>query len=240
VSYCVENDGVNLQAVVFDFDGLIVDTEWPIYSTALAAFTELGHELPLQTWATIVGLAEGEGGWYDSLCQRLGVDLARADFDRVYRAQDRSDRDRLPVLPGVVELLDALDQAGVGAGIASSSEVAWLERHLGRLGLLDRFDVLAGADRVGGVGKPAPDSYLFACRELGAEPRKSVALEDSAHGVAAARAAHMAVVAVPSRITRYTSLVDADLVVDDLTALSVADLDGLVARHRQAEGAADD
>lgn len=219
---------MDLEAVVFDFDGLIVDTEWPIYTTAVAVFGEFGHELPLETWATIVGLAEGEGGWYDTLCSRLEVDLARADYDRAYRAQDRSDRDRLPTLPGVVELLDALAEAGVPAGIASSSEVMWLERHLRRLGLLDKFGVLAGVDRVGGAGKPAPDSYLLACRELGADPARSIALEDSAHGVAAAHAAGMKVVAVPSRITRFTSLDEADLVVDTLTNLSLADLEALV------------
>lgn len=219
---------MQLQAVVFDFDGLIVDTEWPIYVSAVAAMTELGHELPIESWAMIVGLAEGEGGWYDTLCERLGLDLARADFDRVYMAQDRSDRDSLPLLPGVIELLDALDGAGVPAGIASSSEVRWLERHLDRLGLLDRFAVLASVDRVGGVGKPAPDSYLYACRALGAEPHRSVALEDSAHGVAAAKAAGMAVVAVPSRITRHMTLTDADLIVDSLTELDLAALDRLV------------
>jgi HAD superfamily hydrolase (TIGR01509 family) len=207
-----------------------VDTEWPIYTAAVGAFAELGHELPLETWATIVGLAEGEGGWYDTLTARLGVELARSDFDRAYQVQDRTDRDSLPALPGVVGLLDALDEAGVPAGIASSSEVRWLDRHLRRLGLLDRFAVLAGVDAVGGVGKPAPDSYLFACRALGALPERSVALEDSAHGVAAATAAGMAVVAVPSRITQHTSLVAADLVVPSLTDLSVDMLDRLVAR----------
>ncbi len=224
---------MDLQAVVFDFDGLIVDTEWPIYTAATAAFAELGHELPLETWATIVGLAEGRGGWFDTLNERLGLDVPRDEFDRAYYAQDRSDRDRLPVLPGIVGLLDALDEAGVPAGIASSSEVGWLERHLRRLGLLGRFEVLAGADRVGGVGKPAPDSYLLACRELGADPSRSVALEDSAHGVAAARAAGMAVVAVPSRITRFTSLSDADLVVGSITELSVDVLDGLLVLSKQ-------
>ena len=134
----------------------------------------------------------------------------------------------MPALPGVTELLDELGAAGVPAGVASSSEVAWLERHLGRLGLLDRFAVLAGVDRVGGVGKPAPDVYHLACAELEAEPARSVALEDSGHGVAAARAAGMAVVAVPSRITRFTSLTDADLVVDSMSAVSLDALDALV------------
>ena len=217
-----------LQAVVFDFDGLIVDTEWPIYQSALAAFAELGHELPLEQWATIVGLAEGAGGWYDTLCDRLGIAVERSDFNRVYARQDRSGRDALPALPGVVELLDELAAAGIPAAVASSSEVAWLERHLGRLGLLDRFAVLAGVDRVGGVGKPAPDVYRFACAELRARPASSVALEDSAHGVAAARAAGLAVVAVPSRITRFTSLTDADRVIDSLADITVDDLEALI------------
>lgn len=224
--------GLHLQAVVFDFDGLIVDTEWPIYETSAATFAELGHELPLERWAAIVGLSDGESGWYDVLSEQMGLTVPRAEFDERYFAQDRSNRDTLPVLPGVVDLLDGLDAAGVPAGIASSSSVEWLERHLGRLGLLDRFQVLAGVDRVGGVGKPAPDSYLLACAELDADPARSVALEDSAHGMAAALAAGMVAVAVPTRITRFTSFDGAHRVVETLAGLTVGDLDQLVAGHR--------
>ena len=113
-------------------------------------------------------------------------------------------------------LVDSLLAAGVPIGVASSSSLEWLDRHLGRLGLRSRFGAVIGADLVGGVGKPAPDVYLRACADLGADPAQSVALEDSAHGVASAKAAGMTAVAVPSRITRFNDFTQADLVVDSV------------------------
>ncbi len=220
-----------LGAVVFDFDGLILDTEWVIYETAAAAFAQLGHRLDLEDWCAIVGLAEGDGGWYDQLCQRLGIELARAEYDAAYLAQDRSNRDHLEPLPGVVELLEEVVAAGVPAGIASSSDRSWIERHLGRLGLLDRFAAIAGVDLVNGVGKPAPDVYLAACRQLDVEPARAVALEDSTHGIDAAKAAGLAVVAVPNRITRHAALDHADRVVDSLERVGLDDLRTLVAER---------
>jgi HAD superfamily hydrolase (TIGR01509 family) len=128
----------------------------------------------------------------------------------------------------VATLVDSLHVAGVPLGIASSSSRAWLERHTSRLGVATRFGTMVGADLVGGVGKPAPDVYLRACADLGADPARSVAIEDSAHGVAAAAAAGMAVVAVPSRITRHNDLGQADLLVDSVERLTLADLGTLV------------
>jgi putative hydrolase of the HAD superfamily len=222
---------VTLAAVVFDFDGLIIDSEWVIFESARAAFAVHGHELTVEAWATIVGLGdEDEELMWATLVGAMGIEgFAMATFSPTYQAQDRSDRDTLPLLPGVEVLVDTLTAARVPIGVASSSSVAWLERHLDRLGLLHRFGTLVGADVVGGVGKPAPDVYLRACADLGADPCASVALEDSGHGIAAAKAAGMAAVAVPSRITRHNDLTHADLVVGTLEALSLTDLEALVA-----------
>ena len=213
---------MTLQAVVFDFDGLIIDSEWLIFETARAAFAAHGHELTMEAWAGKIGTNDSaDDRWWDVLCAACGVEgFAKADFDAAYRAQPREGRDELPVLPGVVELIDALHDAGIPAGVASSSSRGWLHRHLDRLGLLDRFGAVVGADAVGGVGKPAPDVYLKACAELGADPVASVAIEDSAHGVSAAKAAGMVAVAVPSELTCVNDFSQADLV-----AGSVADLD---------------
>ena len=222
---------MTLEAVVFDFDGLIIDSEWVIYESAVEAFALHGHELSVEAWSTVVGTNDTDdpGGW-DRLCGRLGVTFDRADYEAAYEAQDRSNRDTLPLLPGVQELVEELAAAGVAMAIASSSSRSWLDRHIGRLGLESRFGTLVGADMVGGVGKPAPDVYLRACADIGADPRRAVALEDSAHGVAAARAAGLATVAVPSRITSYHDLSGADLVVDSLLDLHLADLTVLVHR----------
>lgn len=216
--------------MVFDFDGLIIDSEWVIFETAVAAFADHGHRLTMEAWATIVGTNdEHHPDRWASLCAACGVEgFDRADFEATYDAQDRSNRDALPALPGVRELVDELTVAGVPLGIASSSNRGWLDRHVHRLGLADRFATLVGADLVGGVGKPAPDVYLKACADLGADPTRSVALEDSAHGATAAKAAGMAVVAVPSRITRHNDFSHADLCVESLTELDLARVAALV------------
>ena len=220
---------MTLDAVVFDFDGLIIDSEWVIFESAQAAFAVHGHDLTVEAWSTIVGLGDDDDElMWATLVGAMGIDgFEMATFSSTYRAQDRSSRDHLPPLPGVEVLVDSLTAARVPIGVASSSSVAWLERHLDRVGLLHRFATLVGADLVGGVGKPAPDVYLRACADLGADPTRSVALEDSAHGVAAAKAAGMAAVAVPSRITRHNDLSHADLVVGSLADVSFADLESL-------------
>lgn len=226
---------MTLDAVVFDFDGLIIDSEWAIYETARAAFTVHGHDLTVEAWATIVGLGDDDDdrSWA-LLLGAMGIEhLDRAAFSATHAAQDRASRDSMPALPGVEVLIDSLGAAGVPLGVASSSSLAWLERHLGRLGLLARFDTLVGADVVGGIGKPAPDVYLRACADLGADPAASVALEDSAHGVAAAKAAGMAAVAVPSRITRFNDFSAADLVVTSLEHVTVPGLASLVEPARR-------
>jgi putative hydrolase of the HAD superfamily len=220
---------VSLEAVVFDFDGLVIDSEWVIYESAVAAFAEHGHTLTLEAWATIVGTSDEAGKW-ERLCAVVGAeDLTREAYEASYEAQDRSNRDTLPPLPGVVALADALLDAGVPMAIASSSPVEWLVRHIDRLDLARHFPVLVGVDVVGGVGKPAPDVYLRACADLGADPRRAVALEDSVHGLTAAHAAGMAVVAVPGRVTASHDVSAAELVVGSLEDVTVADLAALVA-----------
>ena len=222
---------MTLEAVVFDFDGLIIDSEWVIFESAAAAFATHGHDLPVEAWATIVGTSErDERSKWQELCTACGIadPFDRADFEAAYDAQDRSNRDTLPAMPGVVALVEALVAEGVALAIASSSSRAWLDRHVARLGLDSAFTVLVGADMVGGIGKPAPDVYRRACLDLGADPRRAVALEDSEHGITAAHAAGMTAVAVPGRVTRSHDFSAADLVVASLEDVSVADLAGLV------------
>ncbi len=226
---------MSLEAVVFDFDGLMMDSEWVIFESAQAAFTEHGHVLTEEAWAGKVGTNdEDDPTWWDRLCEATGVvGFERDLFEAAFRDSEARDALRasmltLPVLPGAEVLVDSLTAAGIPLGVASSSSTGWLEHNLERFGLLSRFTTLAGAARVGGVGKPAPDVYLLACADLGADPTCSVALEDSAHGATAAKAAGMRAVAVPSRITQHNDFAHVDLVVGSLAELTVADLEGLV------------
>jgi HAD superfamily hydrolase (TIGR01509 family) len=226
---------MTLDAVIFDFDGLIFDSETPIYRASAAALAEMGHAgLTEAQWSVCIGLGEDDS--WAALCTAIGAELDRDDFEARYHAQDRAWRETLPPLPGVEDLLAALAEAGVPCGVASSSSCAWVEGNLERLGLLHRFAVVAGRDRVGGRSKPAPDSYLYAVAELGADPDRTVALEDSAPGIAAAQAAGLTVVAVPSAITIHTDLSAADHTVTDLTHLTIADLERLVEVARSGRG----
>lgn len=222
-------------AVVLDFDGLLMDSEWVIYESARAAFQAHGHELGVQAWATVVGINDDHHDtWWDELCAAAGVrGFTRAEFDALHedgpgREARRAAMLDLPLLPGAAALIDGLATAGVPLAVASSSSTGWLERNLERLRVRHRFGPLVGSDQVGGVGKPAPDVYLRACAELGADPRRSVAVEDSAHGVTAAKAAGMLAVAVPSRITRHNDFAHADLVVESLEHVTLPDLAALV------------
>lgn len=221
---------MTLQGVVFDFDGLIIDSEWVIFESAAAAFAAHGHVLAVEAWAAVVGTNErDERAQWHQLCAACGIEaFSREVFDAAYEAQDQSNRDSLPLLPGVRELADALSAAGVALGIASSSSRSWLDRHVGRLGIDVHFTAMVGADMVGGRGKPAPDVYLRACADLGVDPRRCAALEDSRHGIAAASAAGLATVAVPGRVTRSHDFSQADLVVASLLDVDVPTLTALI------------
>jgi len=202
------------KAVVFDFDGLILDTEWPIYETVAATFAEYEVALAVEDWVEVVGVADDAGDWFARVCGRAGAVIDQAEFERRYRARDRSARDHLQPLPGVVELIDDILAAGLPLAIASSSSSEWVIRHLERVGLNDRFAAVRGFDHTG-VGKPAPDVYLAACAALAVDPADALAIEDSPPGIAAAKAAGLCCVAVPNRITRHSRFDHADAVLED-------------------------
>lgn len=217
-----------LQAVVFDFDGLLVDSETSIYELSAAVLREMGHDLTIEQWAAMLGRGP-EDSWKE-LCRMVGTDLDRAEYERLSEAQDRSAHESLPLLPGAWELFDALDAAGVPFGVASSSSARWVVGHLTRLGVIDRFTTAATRDRVGGRSKPAPDAYLLACADIGADPALAVAIEDSAPGIAAGLAAGMRVLSVPSHITAHTDLSAAHASVAGLPDITIDLLESLVER----------
>lgn len=217
---------MSLRALVFDFDGLILDTEWPEVVSITEAFEAHGHRVGIEWFQERVGTLSGD--WVDDLETAIGrtVDRDAVRAERLERHHALIDAE--DARPGIVDLIDAAHAAGVGLAVASSSQVPWLDRHLTRLGLHGRFDALVGRDVVGGIAKPAPDVYLAAVAALGVAATEAVALEDSPHGVAAATAAGLACVAIPNRITAGGDFSAADLVVDSASALTLDTLRALV------------
>ncbi|HKF76602.1 MAG TPA: HAD-IA family hydrolase, partial [Candidatus Dormibacteraeota bacterium] len=203
-----------IRGLVFDFDGLILDTEVPVYRTWAEVYERHGEQLSLDFWTTIIGQG---GDRFDAIAElerRLG---RRLDAELI-RARRRARQDELvaelAVLPGVREWRDEAFAAGVRLGVASSSARAWVVGHLERLGL-DGWDCVRCREDVGRA-KPAPDLYLAVLECMGVGAREAVAVEDSWAGVEAAKTAGVYCVAVPSTLTASHDLSRADLVVRSL------------------------
>ena len=211
-----------IKAFVFDFDGLILDTEEPVYRSWLEVYQAHGQELPFDRWIQIVGSSTATFDPKGHLEQRLGRALAQEVLDR--RIERRTALVRAqPILPGVVELIDSAREAGLRVGVASSSTRQWVNGHLERLGILERFDCVRCRDDVALV-KPAPDLYLAVVECLGVAPSEALAIEDSPNGIAAAKAAGLRCVAVPNVITGGLDLSHADVILPTLEGVTPADL----------------
>jgi len=209
-------------AVVFDFDGLMLDTEWTGYESTNEVFRAHGEELSLELWTSFIGTTD-HPHWSEILGEQLGeqVDIERwqpwRNADGLERAR------RLELLEGVGELMDALMAEQVPMAVASSSRGSWVRTHLGDRALLDRFAVVCTGDDVERT-KPDPALYTLACERLGVDPTRSVALEDSVIGVRAAKAAGMVAVAVPGHMTAHMDFGEADRVVSSCSELTPAGL----------------
>lgn len=206
--------------LILDFDGTVVDTEEPLYRSWAELWAEHGHALTLSEWQNIIG-TDGVFDPWAELERRVDRPLDPGLQDR-----RRARRDALQALenlrPGVTEWLDASEDLGVPVGIASSSSADWVEAHLESLGLRHRFACLVCRDD-GIPPKPDPTSYRLACERLDAEPSRSVAVEDSPHGVAAAMTAGLFTVAVPHGLTADLDVSSAHIVVDSLEELTLRD-----------------
>src|SRR5262245_35206638 len=213
---------MNIEALVFDFDGLILDTELPIYAAWCALFEDHGARPPtVEEWGAEIGTVNGLD-LHGLLVERATrpVDLTEADVWR------RGHRDLLlaeqQARPGVADWVAEADAAGLGVAIASSSEDEWVLPLLERIGLDARFGCVVTA---GGTlrPKPAPDTYVEACARLGVDAVHALAVEDSPHGIAAAKAAGLRCVAVPHALTEMLDLSAADLRLASLAECSLSE-----------------
>jgi HAD superfamily hydrolase (TIGR01509 family) len=228
-----------IEAVVFDFDGLIFDSETHEYETVRDLLAEHGVELPLEVWGTCVGR---EAGFFDPYAYLEECSGRRVDRQALAELRTRRFWERIQgegPIPGVEEALRAARALGLRVGLASSSERAWVEGQLRRLGLLHYFDCVRTADDVERA-KPEPDLYLSVLRCLGVSPRRAVAFEDSPNGALAARRAGLYCVVVPNRVTAALEFGEHDLRLESLLQAELADLLARVAAlNRDGAGGGD-
>ncbi|MBC8064350.1 MAG: YqcC family protein [Chlorobia bacterium] len=211
-----------LRAIIFDFDGLILDTETPEVRAWQKVFRSRGAEFPDSWWIHAIGRGADQiqESPIEVLERQLGYPCERMLVMSEYESLRLADIEASPVLPGITELIQAALAEGVKLGVASSSKHAWVDRHLGRIGLLDSFGAILCADDVQNA-KPFSDLYVAACARLGVAPSEAIALEDSPNGIKAAKAAGLVCVAIPNACTVRLSLSDADHQVDTATDLDL-------------------
>jgi HAD superfamily hydrolase (TIGR01509 family) len=215
---------MTIRGLLFDFDGLLVDTETPSRLAYEELYREHGHELPLDQWSTLVGTIGAPFNPDDHLEELVGRRLDRARLTRERRAREHELSDLEELRPGVEEYFVEAERLGLRTAVVSSSDDAWIERHLRRLGRLEGLDALVAANGDTERAKPRPDLYLEALDQLGLEPTEAIAFEDSPNGVRAAKAAGLVCVAVPNSITATLALDEADLVLASLLDVPLSKL----------------
>jgi HAD superfamily hydrolase (TIGR01509 family) len=213
-----------IRGLIFDFDGLILETEGPVYQSWVELFQEFDTELPFEIWATIIGKSSNEHfDPFGLLEQTLNRKL-----DREILAPRRTAREielvhAQPILPGVIATLERAGELGLKLGIASSSDRKWVMGHLTRLGLAHCFDVVHTSDDVERT-KPDPELYILALDSLGLKADEAIVFEDSPNGVTAARSAGIFVVVVPNPLTRRLPIDHANLRLETLADLSLEEI----------------
>ena len=207
-----------IRAVVFDLDGVLIDSEqvWDDVREQLAK--ERGGRWHAGAQAAMMGMSSPE--WSAYMHDEIGLSESPEEInDEVVRRMLERYRTELPLIDGAVDAVRRL-AAGFTLGLASSSNRPLIEAVLERAGIADSFDAVVSSEEVAG-GKPAPDVYLEAMRRLGVEPARAAAVEDSSNGIRAAHAAGMRVLALPN--AHYPPAADA-LALADAVVASPAEL----------------
>jgi HAD superfamily hydrolase (TIGR01509 family) len=208
-----------IKGILFDFDGLILDTEMPIFQAWKEMFQRYGKELQLIQWAEIIGKSLDAVG----PAERFVEDI-QDESERKRILKEVSDREMELVnqqqpLPGAVELIQKSKKHGLKLGIVSSSEEEWIHSHLNRIGLEQYFDHISSTDEVE-QAKPEPDLYHLGLKKIELSQEKVIVLEDSPNGVLAAKRAGLFCIAVPNMLTKqlpfYPNGGAPDMVLDSL------------------------
>lgn len=215
-----------IQALIFDFDGLILDTETPEFRIWEDIYREHGFEFPRDEWGKIIG-GDGHSGF--DAAEHLSLLLEGRLDSASLRDRNHAESHELILTqgprPGVMETIGEARRLGLKLAIASSSDRKWVETHARRIGCLDLFDHVITREDVGpGRTKPNPDLFLTALDRLEVPKEAAVVFEDSPNGVQAARRAGIFVVAVPNDVTSMLSLDEADLVLSTFSDMPLSAL----------------
>jgi putative hydrolase of the HAD superfamily len=215
---------VTIRGLLFDFDGLLIDTETPARRSWEEIYREHGHELPHDRWATRIGTIGAPWDPVGHLGELLGAPVDREALVERRLARLRELVDLEDLRPGVDDYLRTAAERGLRTAIVSSSERPVIEQRLERLGHGHDWDTIVAADGDQLRAKPRPVLYLEALDQLGLCPDEAIAFEDSPNGVRAAKAAGLYCVAVPNPVTSTLDLDEADLVLESFADVPLEEL----------------
>ncbi len=213
-----------IKALIFDFDGLVLDTETPEYQTWQSVYAEFGKTLTMENWGQIIGgTAASDFHPLTHLEELTGRSLA--DFGLEARVRDESMQTILAAKPrpGVLETLETAQRLGLRLAVASSSPHWWVDGHLQRLGLFHYFETVQCSEDVSRT-KPEPELFLAAQTKLGVGTREALVFEDSPNGVLAANRAGIRVVAIPNPVTQHLNFPPASLTLKEMSDLPLEEL----------------
>lgn len=214
---------MKLMAVVFDFDGVIIDTEKARYDAMQEIYSSFGQILSLDVWIKSVGHASYAVDPYRLLTELTGKELNHDELKKKHKEIEMEIADTLPVLPGVIDRIEEVRKLGGRLAIASSSSKQWVEGHLEKRDLLKYFDfTICKNDTI--RHKPDPEPYLNAIKRLGCNHNNAFAIEDSPIGIEAAKSAGLICIAVGCTLTKDLDLSRADYRFNSMEEFTLFDL----------------
>ena len=212
-----------IDALIFDFDGVIIDTETPDYASWQEVFHSYRVELDRSLWTRLIGGGSQAFDVYQHLEDLAGVRIDRQAIRHRRRTRYLELVEASPLLPGIADYISEAKRMDLKLGVASSSSRDWVRGHLETRNLLGHFASVKGADDVSKV-KPYPEVYLSSVADLGTCPNSALAIEDSPIGVTAAKRAGLLCVVVPNQMTKDLSLDHADMRLESLSDIPLKSL----------------
>lgn len=216
---------MTINGLIFDFDGLIIDTEIAEFQSWNQISKLFGIELPIDQWSAYIG-TDGMFNVFEYLEKKLNKMIDRDQLTILRLEKEHVLINSQPVLPGVRELIIEAKQNKVGVALASSAPNQWVTSQLKRVGLINYFDGINTREDVKAV-KPSPELYLNALNGLAISRSNAIAFEDSPTGIQAAKEAGIFCVAVPNQLTARLDTSQADVVLPTLNGINLSTLNNL-------------
>jgi len=221
-----------IKAIIFDFDGTILDTETAWFHALKKGYQQYDAELSLDQYSQCIGTHQSSFDPYENIVKAAKQPVDVEAFRLAVKDHYESFMKQELIREGVLDWLKQAKAAGIRIGLATSSHRAWIDKYAGELGIIDYFDGIRTADDVKQV-KPDPELYLKVIEDLGVKPEEAVVVEDSPNGVRAAVAAGIKCIVTPNPITRELAFDESPLCyfADSLADIDFEAMTGGMLRH---------